>query len=156
MQPLSEPTSLWRSMRSEGKGSNKENLSSVKYPLSQGRLAVSTGQNPNELLLVHSCTTDAQCICRRREHRTRAATPRQHLRMNPSGSPCHSAVKRTIVSRTPFRQEGKLNGSNGQENWRHFPPRSRWRLEVIFSCMFSKLWMESITFRERHPFQHLL
>lgn len=82
--------------------------------------------------------------------------PGQRLRMNPSGSLCHSAVERTIVSRTPFRQEGKLNGSNGQENWRHFPRRSRWRLEVIFSCMFSKLWVESITFRERHPFQHLL
>ena len=100
-----------------GKGL-KENLSSMKYSLSQGCLAVSSGQNSNELLLMHSCsvrgkqpthnTSAGGENTKQGQQRTRR---RQHLRMNPSGSLCHSAVERTIVSRT---HEGKLNGSNSQ------------------------------------------
>lgn len=89
-------------MRSEGKDSDKENLSYMKFPyktLSYGHLAVSSGQTSNEQLLMHSCSLRGKQI----KHNESAEgentkqgmqrmRQREHLRMNPYESLCHSAV----------------------------------------------------------------
>lgn len=93
-------------------------------------------------------TTRASPICRGRD-KTRAAThaPWAALEHEPICISVSSFWRKDYCPRIPFRQAGKLNGSNRQEEWRHFLCWSRWRLEVIFSNMFSKLWKESITFK---------
>lgn len=113
-------------------------------------LAVSSGQNPKEMLLVHSCSMRGK----QPTHHPSAGGQntkqgQQHtccgqlFSINPSAC----LWRKDYCPRTPFRQEGKLNGSNSREEWRHFLCWSRWCLEVIFSYMFSKLWKESITFK---------
>jgi len=100
------------------KGLKRGKVSPVKDPLSRGRLAVSRGLNPSEPLRMHSCGTQAKHPAHNTsaggentEQGQQCMSCKQPLRTNPSGSLCHSAVERIIVSRTPFRQEGKLNGS---------------------------------------------
>lgn len=97
-------------------------------------------------------TTDTPPICRGTECKTRAAThaPWAALEREPIWITVSSLCRKDYCPRTPFRQEGKLNRSNSQEEWRHFLCWSRWCLEVIFSYMFSKLWKESITFKGPH------
>lgn len=127
---------------SKGKGLQQGQSILSKYP---SPCSLEWAQ-PKEMLLVHSCSV-------------RGKQPTQHPsagdRAHSTGSPrawtiCSSVSslwRKDYCPRTPFRQEGKLNGSCSGEEWRHFLCWSRWCLEVIFSYMFSKLWKESITFK---------
>lgn len=135
-------TTLWRNMRAEGKDSSKDNPSSVNTPLP----AVWSGHSPRRC---YSCTAAAweannqhSAHLQGTEHTARAA-----LEHEPICSSVSSLWRKDYCPRTPFRQEGKLNGSSSGQEWRHFLCWSRWCLEVIFSFMFSKLWKESITFK---------
>lgn len=150
LQSEGKTTSLWRNTRSEGKDSNKDNLSSVKYP-SPWQFQVGRTQMSH-----YSCTAaEWEANKRHTTHlqRDRAqnkgsnAAPWAALEREPIWITVSSLCRKDYCPRTPFRQEGKLNGSNSQQEWRHFLCWSRWCLEVIFSYMFSKLWKESITFK---------